>query len=941
MAPKYWGSDKQVTWLKSYVGKDIMSKSDGDQISFFTRIDAEWLRQWPEEAVLGLPRDDSDVSLTSDQSALLGQALERRKQQLRTSRLDVAKIRYNRALWKDKRRHRDPQLVELYQTLYPERVTAGLKDANFEAIHKDDVDWVGMEGEEPAPALKATIKQQASARLSARRAVSQKLFDAEMDEVKKKVKLELERVKKAKLENKAEDVELTPELAQLSIDQLEGIIDRLHSLIMEKTGWVGFTMLGGPTPYSCGTSPNGNTFKDSHPDWNEGVSSIFVEFLRRRFPRALRDAMALPDPVDSVKMDCEDDQDDVEELPAKPKPKKQKDKLEFKAPKRSKGATVVAASAAITSSSATPLSSPLPPLPPLDSSAVLDLHQTMDSESTYDISQTAVDSTYNLSQTAVDSTYSLSQTTTDSTSYSTDDTSKTTANTTYDLSFWAKHPGYNSGGPVFSYTEGGVFDSGANDLQPTEGQGMDLAGWPVEEGLLDDFDQFMATAPEYFAPQPPVFFAAPDLSSVHAENREIGALPSGEQALTATPRSRAPTLPTRPSLPATPVGTEVNRTPPKPAMATLSTEAAASTAMRQPSPSNMSLPSMVVSRPSPPNTSPLPLRIARTSSAAAAARGDVVAIAASSAALEAAMEARRKLQEEDTESSSEDEESLAGPQYPISGPMANPPKPYPATKVGGSDGEAGGGRAQGGRGQGHGRGHGRGRGKGKGRGGRGGGRQGAEGEPLEASDDDEGGEGDNAEASGHGSRGGGRGEGRVGRKAAGGQGFEGEASGAAEGEDEDSGAVDTREVGGRGRGQRAPLAFLQTYGDNGEVILLPLDTPDPATNTQRWREIRAMEREQDRKANAAPKVDLLRNPAGGSDLVVLPRLPGAPMLPVPQLGRPGRERRAPKNPNETDEALLQRLEKSKEMLKEKSKGQEKRKGQEENEGPRQKRARTC
>ncbi|KAJ7449699.1 hypothetical protein B0H11DRAFT_2247041 [Mycena galericulata] len=875
MAPKPWSNTEQLAWLKARVGKYIKSKSEGDQISFFTQIDAEWLKKWPEEAVLGLPADDSDTSLTPQQSAVLGQALEKRKQQLRTwfrnhvstsrksgataaKKDDTASI--SAALWKDKRRHRDPQLVELYQKLYPERVTAGLKDANFEAIHKSDVDWVGMEGEEPAPALKATIKQQASARMSARRAVSQKLFDAETDDVKTKVKLELERVKKAKLENKTEDVELTPELAQLSIDQLEGIIDRLHSLIMEKTGWVGFTMLCGPTPraggalgvvvYSCGRSPNGNTFKDSHPDWNEGVSSIFVEFLRRRFPRALRDAMALPDPVDSVKTDGEDDQADVEEPPAKPKPKKQKDNPEFKAPKRSKGTTAVAstvaAAAATTSSSATPISSPAPPSLslPLHSSTVIDLHQTMDSESTYDISQTAVDSTYNLSQTAVDSTYGLSQITTDSM----DNTSQTTANTTYDLSFWAKHPGYDSGAPVFSYTEGRGFDSGVNDLQPTEGQGMDLAGWSAEENLnFDDFDQFLATTPELFAPQPPAFFAAPDLSSVHAENREIGALPSGERALTATPRSPAPTPPTRPSLPATPVGqaTEVNRTLPKPPMATLSTEAAAPTAVRHPTPPNMSPPSTVASRPSPPNTSPLPPRIARTSWAAVSAgRGDVVAIAASSAALEAAMETRRKLQE-DEESSSEEEEPLAGPQYPISRPMANPPKPVVA-------------------GAGKGEGEGVGAGKGKGE---------AVGE-----------EGEEEEEESKGWRV--KHQERMMMKAAGGRGVEDEAG---ETEEEEGGEVNGGEVGVRGRARRAPLAFLQTYGDNGEVIPLPLDTPDPAVNTPRWKEIRAMERERDRKANAAPKADLLRNPAGGSDLVVLPRLPGAPMPPVPQLGRPGRE----------------------------------------------------
>ncbi|KAJ7683305.1 hypothetical protein B0H17DRAFT_1137792 [Mycena rosella] len=96
------------------------------------------------------------------------------------------------------------------------------------------------------------------------------------------------------------------------------------------------------------------------------------------------------------------------------------------------------------------------------------------------------------------------------------------------------------------------------------------------------------------------------------------------------------------------------------------------------------------------------------------------------------------------------------------------------------------------------------------------------------------------------------------------------------------------------RRKRLPVAFLQMYSDNGEIIPLPLDTPPPeGTNSMRERE-------------RAKKKQEVRNTAGPSDLVILPRLPGAPMPPVPELGRPRRERRAPKTAND-DTAMLEAL----------------------------------
>ncbi|KAJ7127932.1 hypothetical protein C8R44DRAFT_873708 [Mycena epipterygia] len=118
---------------------------------------------------------------------------------------------------------------------------------------------------------------------------------------------------------------------------MEGVFERLHTLIKEKTGWVGFTMLGGPMPnvggqlmvnvYHCGESPAGHSFKDSHPAWNANVGSQFTEFLHRCFSRATRDTMALPEPEDPF--------DDLIGMSGSesdsPAPKKK-----FKAPKRPK-----------------------------------------------------------------------------------------------------------------------------------------------------------------------------------------------------------------------------------------------------------------------------------------------------------------------------------------------------------------------------------------------------------------------------------------------------------------------------------------------------------------------------------------------------------------------------------------------------------------------------
>lgn len=116
-------------------------------------------------------------------------------------------------LWKSKTRQRAPHLVELYQKMYPKRVSDGLKAAGFDKEHAKDIDWVAQNGEEPSGELKRTLKEQSSARMRARRSVSTQLLANETDDVKKALEQELRRIQASKLEPKAKEP-LTPESAQ-------------------------------------------------------------------------------------------------------------------------------------------------------------------------------------------------------------------------------------------------------------------------------------------------------------------------------------------------------------------------------------------------------------------------------------------------------------------------------------------------------------------------------------------------------------------------------------------------------------------------------------------------------------------------------------------------------------------------------------------------------
>ncbi|KAJ7704798.1 hypothetical protein B0H17DRAFT_1193303 [Mycena rosella] len=112
----------------------MSNKSSGDQISFFTRLDETWFRRWPAEETSGLPSRESGIVLTEEQQ--LCEWFRNHTNKDRASGTNPVKKddadSIAAALWKDGHRHRDPQLIELWQKLHPKT---------------HDVQWVSVDGE--------------------------------------------------------------------------------------------------------------------------------------------------------------------------------------------------------------------------------------------------------------------------------------------------------------------------------------------------------------------------------------------------------------------------------------------------------------------------------------------------------------------------------------------------------------------------------------------------------------------------------------------------------------------------------------------------------------------------------------------------------------------------------------------------------------------------
>jgi hypothetical protein len=104
------------------------------------------------------------------------------------------------------KRRRAQQLVEVYQTNYPERIQEEL------ACSAPDLTVNASEGHESAS---DKAKRLSAIRLGQRRAVAMQMLEEESDDVKAELKAELEKEARLRAEAKAELLETSPASVQM------------------------------------------------------------------------------------------------------------------------------------------------------------------------------------------------------------------------------------------------------------------------------------------------------------------------------------------------------------------------------------------------------------------------------------------------------------------------------------------------------------------------------------------------------------------------------------------------------------------------------------------------------------------------------------------------------------------------------------------------------
>ncbi|KAJ6449176.1 hypothetical protein DFH09DRAFT_1352745 [Mycena vulgaris] len=324
MAPPPWTTPEELEWLQSKMPEYLILQAETKLWNFWAPMQGGWFRKFPEESRIGLPgvTEGGDApDLTPEQSSMLTEAVKARKGQLENwfrhhskKTKTVAAVQRSSTdsldslLFKKEVRKRVHHPAEVWQKLHPAEVAAALRDAGYFELNEEHAsgeanDWVN----ESDSTKLARIKAHQSKRMRVWTRVVAALFDQATDEEKASIHeiIEAERkeLEEEKQKRKGGDGEQTPEQYQQAIDETAEVVAKLHKIIGAKTGWYGFTVLGGPNPrfggglsmkvVSFGRTPAGNDFQAAHGSFDESITIPFQAFLKRSFSAAEREARAL------------------------------------------------------------------------------------------------------------------------------------------------------------------------------------------------------------------------------------------------------------------------------------------------------------------------------------------------------------------------------------------------------------------------------------------------------------------------------------------------------------------------------------------------------------------------------------------------------------------------------------------------------------------------
>ncbi|KAJ7433317.1 hypothetical protein B0H11DRAFT_2259579 [Mycena galericulata] len=312
MAPPRWATPAQGSYLELQMADYIRRQAQKKLYLFWAPMEEGWFQRFPEQAALGLPHPTelNATRLTEAQMEMVRDAIESRKEKLKNwFRKERKKIRKGpmaprkaqtplaKALMKKTcaGRRRAHQARELFQKRHADTINELLDQRGFNKMNEaarvegrdEEVGETIEEQEDHVKASSASAKEQA--------------------EMKKEVEREKEMIAKAERDEeqrRAEGIHKTPQEYQEGIDGLEAMFEEAHAITDEAAGWVGMTLVGGPTPrmggdltvkvLCVGVTEQGNSFQEACADFEKEILGRFQLFVQRVYPLAERTARALP-----------------------------------------------------------------------------------------------------------------------------------------------------------------------------------------------------------------------------------------------------------------------------------------------------------------------------------------------------------------------------------------------------------------------------------------------------------------------------------------------------------------------------------------------------------------------------------------------------------------------------------------------------------------------
>ncbi|KAF7373528.1 hypothetical protein MSAN_00563200 [Mycena sanguinolenta] len=313
-----WNTEQLEFLLGQYPAFEAAQRSTKLQ-DFWPKVEREYFVLWPEEDVLGIvvPEDDGSeeapAAMSKEDAKRLGEATAARKKveifQKRNKRLidDTVKEKLAKEQKKAKAgSNNDDDGSSSDDDSSSDDKSRSSSDDDDSSSSDDghnsrDDDEVGCSKSAPKPKLDGKARART---MRVRRKIVQKLWKRASAAEKATVR-EIYTQQEAHIVEDIFDTPIedrTPEQIQSALDELPGIVAEFHAGIYTMTGWLGVTLLGGPTPeergavtqktYCSGTSPGGLTLAESIQDWENVIRGV-GQWLKRCNPREVRKQRSL------------------------------------------------------------------------------------------------------------------------------------------------------------------------------------------------------------------------------------------------------------------------------------------------------------------------------------------------------------------------------------------------------------------------------------------------------------------------------------------------------------------------------------------------------------------------------------------------------------------------------------------------------------------------